>query len=111
MDKVSKRLGEEAYPYAYVAWDAFQCAAEALMRGDWKSTADPFAGNLVTVANSYIGLNGFLSLDANGDQANGHYAFYKLVSSGAGYAWNRQATYHFHPAGANQTYTEWLSNP
>jgi branched-chain amino acid transport system substrate-binding protein len=93
-DRMIARMSEEPDEYSYIAYDCtWVLALSILSANNYDGAAIKAA--LPSVANNYFGTSGWTQLNAAGDRAGGDYAIYAVVQKGAGYDWERAATYFF----------------
>jgi len=93
-ERVIASIGEEPDEYAYIAYDCLWVIALSILASN-NYDGQAIKAALPSVANAYFGASGWTQLNAAGDRAGGDYAIYAVVSTGAGYDWERAATYSF----------------
>lgn len=90
VERIQEEAGTAPGAYALLTYDAVRIAARTLLRaGGRDASYDDLEAALLAVLADYEGLSGHITLDDNGDRANGTYAFFTVVSDGTDFRWER----------------------
>lgn len=79
--------GDEPWTYSYIAYDIVRLVGEALMTVSDPTDVSELEAAITASAATMNGVTGSMSLDSNGDRAQGSYSFWQVVEEGGSYQW------------------------